>query len=441
MKKIKINIHIITFGCSLNYSDSEVMSGILKKHGFELVHGIEKADVIIVNSCTVKDTTEKNFWNLLKKLKQSDKKVIIAGCIAQTEPSNSNKLDKYSLIGTTQINNIAEVVEETLIGNIIKCLERSKTNPRLNLPKIRKNPVVEIIPISQGCLGTCSYCKTKAARFDLVSYDKDAIVCQAKEAIKDGVKEIWLTSQDTAVYGFDIKDSLTLIGLLNDLIQLKGEFKIRIGMGNPNHLAKIIDELIPIMKSDKVFKFLHIPVQSGNDDVLKNMNRKYNVSDFKNLIQKIRKEIPEFTISTDIIVGFPGETESQFLDSVNIIKEIKPAVLNISRYSPRPNTIAASLSQLHSRDIKERSRLMTHVFYDIAINQHKQWLGWEGEIIIDEFGKEGTYTMIGRNYAYKPVIVKISELRKARLKHSLGIAVKVKITKTTRYDLRGEIIY
>ena len=210
--------------------------------------GIKIADLVIVNSCTVKHTTETNFKKLLRKLNQLKKKIVIAGCISQTDPE---QLEEYSLVGTTQLNKIVEFVEETLAGNTVKILERSKTNPRLNLPKIRKNPIVEIIPISQGCLGNCSYCKTKAARFDLLSYDKKAILCQAKDAIKQGVKEIWLTSQDTAVYGKDIGS--TLIDLLKSLIKLKGDFKIRLGMGNPNHLSKIIDKLLPLFKSKKLF--------------------------------------------------------------------------------------------------------------------------------------------------------------------------------------------
>ncbi|MBT4540114.1 tRNA (N(6)-L-threonylcarbamoyladenosine(37)-C(2))-methylthiotransferase [Candidatus Woesearchaeota archaeon] len=447
MKASKTKIHIITFGCSLNFSDSEVMAGLLKKHGFKIVktskqdEGIKKAELIIINSCTVKDTTEKNFKKLLKKLTQLKKKIIIAGCISQTDPE---QLEGYSLIGTTQLNNIAEVVEETLAGNIIKLLERSKTNPRLNLPKIRKNPFVEIIPISQGCLGNCSYCKTKAARFNLLSYDKKAILCQAKEAVEQGVKEIWLTSQDNAVYGNDIKNKkltkITLVDLLKDLINLPGKFKVRIGMGNPNHFIKIIDELLLLFKSkngDKLYQFLHIPLQSGNNTILKAMNRKYKVDDYKKLIRKIKKQIPKMTLSTDLIVGFPGETEKQFMDSIKLIKEIKPAVLNISRYSARPKTLAANMPQIHGRDIKNRSRLLTKEFYKIAIQQHKIWLGWRGYIVIDEEGKVGTDTMIGRNLSYKPVIINNIHKRK---KINIGDVVKVKIVNTTRNDLRGEII-
>ncbi|MBS3122515.1 MiaB/RimO family radical SAM methylthiotransferase [Candidatus Woesearchaeota archaeon] len=453
-------ICILTFGCSLNISDSEVMSGLLEKHKFKIVNSIDEADLVIVNSCTVKHATEAHFWNLLSKLKEKNKLVVIAGCIAQTDPE---KLSEYSLIGTTQLTHIHEIVEETLSGNIVKLIAK-EINPRLNLPKIRKNHIIEIIPICQGCLGNCTYCKTKAARFELISYEKDAIICQAKQAIKEGVKEIWLTAQDTAVYGKDIVDNdicndtgkdagkyvgkdkdagkyasknegVTIIDLLKELIELKGNFKIRLGMGNPDHIKSYITQLIPIFQNEKMFQFIHIPVQSGNNFILKDMNRKYTIEEFKEIITKLRNSIPNITLATDIIVGYPSETEEQFEDSIKLIKEIKPDVLNRSKYCARPKTVAASLPQLPGSLIKDRSRKLSQVFDFIGYEHNKSWLKWQGEILIDEIGKEETESVVGRNFAYKPVVV---ENKDGKLK--IGDVVKVKIFKVTKYDLRGEIL-
>lgn len=436
-------ICILTFGCSLNISDSEVMSGLLEKHKFKMVKTVDEADLVIVNSCTVKHATEAHFWNLLNKLKEKNKLVVIAGCIAQTDPE---KLSEYSLIGTTQLTHIHEIVEETLSGNIVKLIAK-ELNPRLNLPKIRKNHIIEIIPICQGCLGNCTYCKTKAARFELISYNKEAIICQAKQAIKDGVKEIWLTAQDTAVYGKDFdsktdtknnttaKCNLTIIDLLKELIALKGNFKIRLGMGNPDHIKLYIGQLIPILQNEKMFQFIHIPVQSGNNFILKDMNRKYTIEEFKEIITKLRISIPNITLATDIIVGYPGETDEQFEDSIKLLKEIKPDVLNRSKYCARPKTVAASLPQLPGSLIKDRSRKLSQVFDFIGYEHNKSWLKWQGEILIDEIGKEETESVVGRNFAYKPVVV---ENKDGKLK--IGDVVKVKIFKVTKYDLRGEII-
>ena len=414
-------IFIKTFGCSLNKSDSEVMAGILEKESYKIVNDKDKADLVIINTCTVKGPTENRFYRYLKNVK--DKKVIVAGCIPQADPE-LQVLENYSLIGVSQITKIGFVVEETLKGNIVRLLKKEK-NPRLNLPKIRKNPVIEIIPICEGCLGEpCAYCKVKQARGDLFSYDKNAILKQVKNAISDNVKEIWLTSQDNGCYGLDI--GTNIVELLNEILKIKGDFKIRLGMINPNFVLRFLDDLIEIYKDEKMFKFLHVPVQSGNDCILKLMRRKYGVNEFKKIIRKFKKELPDIIISTDIICGFPTETESEFLDSYNLIKEIKPNALNINMFWPRSKTKAAEMKQILSRDIKERTRKLTKLFHKIALEQNKKWLDWEGEVIVDEHGKNNT--MIARNYAYKQVIL--------NGKYRLGQKVKVKIKKVSKFDLR-----
>ncbi|MFO8015904.1 MAG: radical SAM protein, partial [Candidatus Woesearchaeota archaeon] len=183
-------------------------------------------------------------------------------------------------------------------------------------------------------------------------------------------------------------------------------FFVRVGMMNPDYVLKILDELIEAMKEDKIFRFIHIPVQSGNNKVLKSMNRRYTAEDFRRIIRRFREEIPDMTVSTDIICGFPGETEEQFNDSVELIKEIRPDVLNISRFWPRPGTPAESMEQFPTRITKERSQKLTKAFHDIAREKNRAWIGWKGKVLIDEKGKAGTGTMIGRNYAYKPVVVR-----------------------------------
>ncbi len=413
-------IFIKTFGCSLNKSDSEVMAGLLEKEGHKLVNEKEKADLVIINTCTVKGPSERSFYRYLKKIK--NKKIIIAGCIPQADPE-LEILKDYSLIGVNQLNKIGIVVSETLKGNVVKALKRER-NTRLNLPKVRKNPIIEIIPICKGCLGSCSYCKVKQARGDLFSYDEKAILKQIKDALNDGIKEIWLTSQDTGCYGLDINTNI--VELLKDIVKIKGDFKVRLGMINPNFALKFLDELIEIYKNDKMFKFLHVPVQAGNDRILRLMRRKYDVEDFRRIVDKFRKEIPDITVSTDIICGFPTETEKEFLDSYNLINEINPNVLNINMFWPRSKTKANEMKQMPSWKIKERTRKLTKLFHKIALEQNKKWINWEGFALVDEFGKNNT--MKARNYAYKQVILK--------KKHNLGEKVKVKIKKATKFDLR-----
>lgn len=406
----------------MNQSDSELMAGLLKKADFTIVDNPDDAFIIIINTCSVKGQTENHILKYLNELKElKHKKIIITGCLPQTVPE---KLKGYPMLGT-QPQKIVELVEEVLNDNPIEILKK-ELHPRLNLPKVRKNPVVEIIPICEGCLGDpCSYCIVKKARGELVSYPKEEIINQIKEAVKDKIPEIWLTAQDTGCYGKDINSNL--IELLIDIIQMPGDFKIRLGMINPNHVLEFTDELIEIFKSKKIFKFLHIPVQSGNNDILKAMKRKYTVEEFKEIIQKFKSAIPEITIATDVIVGFPGETEEQFFDSVHLIREIKPAVLNISRFWPRPGTEAEKLeNQIHGKETKRRSQLITDIFHNIARMENERWINWEGNVLIDEHGKDNT--MVGRNICYKPVIVTTPQ--------KLGDKVKVKIKKITPFDLR-----
>ena len=421
---MKTRICIRTFGCALNHSDSELMAGLLEKADFEIINDPEQADVIIINTCTVKGPTEANFFKYLEEIKQLNKQVIIAGCIPQTDPE---KLSGYPLIGTYSVNRIVEVVEETINDNIVEILDK-ENHPRLNLPKIRRNPVIEIIPICAGCLGEpCAYCKVKDARGNLISYDSHEILRQAHHALKQGVKEIWLTAQDTGCYGKDINTSLP--ELLKDFTRIPGDFKIRLGMANPNHVKEFLDELIQIYKSDKIFKFLHIPVQSGSDKILKAMKRKYTAEDFKNIISQFKKEIPEITISTDVICGFPGETDEDFQKTLNLVKEIKPDVLNISRFWPRPKTKAEKMeNQVHGSITKDRSRLITQIFNNIARMQNERWYNWQGNVLVDEFGKDNSF--IARNYAYKPVIIKGN--------YQLGQEINVRIRAITSHDLRGE---
>lgn len=201
-------------------------------------------------------------------------------------------------------------------------------------------------------------------------------------------------------------------------------------MMNPVHLLDILDEMIKVYKNSKVFKFLHVPVQSGNDEILKLMKRNYTADDFKKIINEFRKNIPDITLSTDMIAGFPTETEEQFNDSLNLIKEIKPDVLNISRFQARHGTEAAKMEQIDGRTTKSRSRILTDIFTNIARMNNERWLDWQGEILIDEKGKHDTF--IGRNFAYKQVIVTGD--------FKLGDVVKVKIENITTYDLRGKII-
>jgi len=420
------SFYISTAGCAANMADSEQMAGLLKQAKFEPVETIDIADIVIFNTCTVKSPSETAFFSQLDDFKKQHpyKIAIISGCIPQADPQ---KLKDYSLVGTKQIHNIVQVVEEALHNNVLQLLNNDEMPP-LTLPRVRKNPIVEILPINRGCLGACTFCKTKKARGILVSYPIAEIIQETKNALTDGVKEIWLTSQDTFCYGFDISTDLPT--LLTELTNLPGEFKIRIGMGNPDHLPKIGTRLIEILKHPKIFKFIHLPAQAGHNETLKQMKRRYTVEEFEQAVRDFRKEIPEINIMTDIIVGFPTETEDHYWGTLELVRKTTPDSINISRFWPQPKTPAAEMKQLPGEVIKHRSTVLTDIFHNISRIQNERWQGWEGPILIDEKGADGQW--IGRNYTYKQVIVEGN--------YKLGDELIVKIVRTATFDLHGTVV-
>ncbi|MFH1642270.1 MAG: tRNA (N(6)-L-threonylcarbamoyladenosine(37)-C(2))-methylthiotransferase [Nanoarchaeota archaeon] len=424
-------IYFQTHGCSTNISESEIMMGLLKEADFCFVTQPADSEIIIVNICTVKG--EETAIRIIRKLieENESKKLIVAGCITKIILKEIRSLkEECSFINTHNIKSIVDVVEEVINDNIVGALG-SDNYKKINLPKVRKSDIVGVIPILNGCANYCSYCSVRYVKGKLMSYAIQDIKNEAVRCIANGCKELWITSQDNAAYMLENSETSKLPYLINEIVKIEGDYKIRIGMMNPKHLQKILPDMVNVFKHSKIYKFLHVPVQSGNDEILKLMKRNYEVSDFKKIISKFRDEIPNITISTDIITGFPTETEEQFNDSLNLIKEIKPNVLNISRFQPRPGTEASKMDgQINGRITKERSRIITDVFLNIARMNNERWLGWEGDILINEIGKLGT--SIGRNSYYKPVILQ-GEFR-------MGDVVKAKIHNVSSYDLRAELI-
>ena len=231
-------IFIKTFGSATNKADSEQMKGLLKQAEFEIINTIDNADLVIINSCSLNQKKELEIKSLIENIKETYKIVIIAGCLAQLQ---SKEYQEFSLIGTKQINNIVEVVEEALNNNTVRCLMTNEL-PELNTSIIRNNDLIEIIPITRGYLNQCNFCKLKSEQDTLQSYSVEDIIKRANKAIQDGVKQIWLTSQDTANYGFDINTNLPI--LINQITNIPSDFRVRIGMMTPHNLQKIQTELI-----------------------------------------------------------------------------------------------------------------------------------------------------------------------------------------------------
>lgn len=405
-------------------ADGERMLGCLEEAGFKIVFNPQEADILIYNTCAVKGPTEDRIISLLKR-KPKDKRLVVAGCLPLINLERLRREVSFDgLVGPAPTGEIVEAVEGVLRGEKPVIL-KVKSKPEFKAPIKPLSPVRRIVVAAYGCLGSCSYCCVRFARGPLRSYTPEEVKFQVERAVKTGAREIWLTSQDLSCYGLDIGSNLA--ELLENLVEVKGFFKIRVGMMNPNHLLPILDKLIKIFENDKIFKFIHIPVQSGSDRVLKLMNRPYTREDFERVVEAFRRRFPRLTLATDVICGFPGETEEDFKETLSLIGRVKPDIVNVSKFYPRPGTPASRMRLLPTRVVKERSLRMSKLAQAVALERNREWIGWEGEILLDEKGWKGN--LVGRNQAYKPVVV--GEGR-------LGSLLKVKVVEAAPYYLKGE---
>jgi MiaB-like tRNA modifying enzyme len=391
-------IFVEAYGCSASFADSEMISGLILNGGHTLVDDSLESDLNIVVTCSVKDATANKMIHRIKSLKS--KPLVVAGCFPKAEKSTVEKFtENASLLGPNSLGKTLQVIDSTLNGKKQIALEDSDLS-KVGLPKVRLNPVVGIIEIASGCMSECTFCQTKLSKGDLSSYRLGDIVRQVQTEIKEGCKEIWLTSTDNGCYGFDIGTDLP--SLVNAVVEIPGDFMIRVGMMNPMYMPKIKEGLIKSFDNDKVFKFIHIPVQSGSDKVLHDTKRGHTVGTFREIVKKVKERFGDFTISTDVIVGFPSETEEDFQKTVNLLNEIRPDVVNLSRYSARPGTDAAEWDQIDVVEVKQRSKVIFEQINKTSMENNKKWIGWTGKVLFDEKTDEG---IKGRNFAYKPIFV------------------------------------
>jgi MiaB-like tRNA modifying enzyme len=398
-----MKVYLETYGCTTNKGDTELMAGVLEKD-FEIVDSVDECGIAVVNSCGVIEYTERKVLKRVSELRDAGKKVILCGCLPGINPAAAGASDASLVLGTRDIGRINQAVKSVLAGEGFKGSgENGMVKP--DMPKRRKG-VIAIVSISEGCLGRCSYCGTKRARGQLKSYPIDSIVSEVQECVNKGFKEIQLTSQDTGVYGMDTGTCLP--ELLEAVTDIPGDFRVRVGMMNPGHILGIRDELLQAFRSDKVYKFLHLPVQSGDDGVLKDMRRGYSVRDFRGLVRDFREEFPDTTLSTDVLVGYPTEDGASFEKTYSLVKDIRPEVLNITRFSPRPGTPAAQLKDMPDREKKERSRRLTKLHLRMGEERNRGFIGRELSVLITETGKNGT--VLARTDGYRQVVLREGEL-------------------------------
>lgn len=408
------------------------MAGQLAAYGYKITENASDADLWLLNSCTVKNPAEDHFRNSIKKAQEENKKVVLAGCVPQAQP-RQDYLKGLSIIGVQQIDRVVEVVEETIKGHSVRLLGQKKDNgkrlggARLDLPKIRKNPLIEIISINTGCLNACTYCKTKHARGNLASYPIDELVERAKQSFQEGVCEIWLTSEDTGAYGRDIGTDLpTLLWKLVEVIP-EGAM-LRLGMTNPPYILEHLEEMAKILNHPRVYAFLHIPVQSASDSVLMDMKREYCVADFKRVVDFLKEKVPGITIATDIICGFPGETDEDFQETVKLVEEYKFPSLFINQFYPRPGTPAAKAEQVPAHVKKQRTKDLSRVFHSYSPYDHK--IGERQQVLVTEESFDSKF-YVAHNRFYEQVLVPKNPA-------FMGKMVEVDIYESGKHFLKGQ---
>jgi len=414
-----MNAYIESYGCSLNKADSEAIKGHLSENGFDFT-AIEKAKLIIINACAVKEQTENRMLRRIRELfavsKKSNAQLIVFGCLSEINPKAISEISPEIIYLPPSLAELSKFLK----------IEEKEFSPEIKQEKF--NPFISIIPISRGCISNCSYCCVRSARGKLKSYSLEEIKKKFRECIKE-TKEIWITAQDTGAYGLDRKTNLAF--LLKELLKEKGNFRIRVGMINPQHLKNLYPQLIPLYKDERMYKFFHVPIQSGSNRILKLMNRNYSAELCRKLFKKLKKDFPSAAISTDIIVGFPSEKEAEFNQTLKLLEFISPDIVNISRFGARPNTEAKKMKgQLHGRIKKKRSRIASILCRKIAFEKNKSLEGKILTAFVSEKGEKGGF--IGRTSSYKPVLL--------NKKGIMGKFVKIKIVKAFPTYSKGKIL-
>lgn len=434
MKKLFID----TLGCQMNKSDTERIIGMLSHFGWEQTQDEDSADLFIVNTCAIRQlSVDKAYsrlgnWGRIKKEKKKEGKnvkIAICGCVSNLEKEDLLKKFPYLdlVFGTRNIfelPNLLQKIEEKRL-----CALDDKPIDENNYTISRDKSTNAWLPIMEGCNNFCSYCVVPYTRGRERSRTIEAILKEAKEIISQGFKEITLLGQNVDSYGKNLEGKPNFAQLLKALDSLEGNFRIRFTSSYP---TDITDEVIEVVKnSSKICECFHIPMQSGNDRVLKAMNRRYNVEEYKKIVEKIRKNIKNVTITSDFIAGFPSETQEEFEDTLKAIDELELDYSNTAAYSPRPITKAGKMVDdfIDEEEKKRRLAVLNEKVKEASLKSNKKYIGSILEVLIDDV-KDGVFQ--GRTRNNKVVHIKDDK------QYSIGQFVNIKIEHATTWCMFGK---
>lgn len=439
-------VYIDTMGCQMNKSDTERMLGMLSHFGYEETHEPEKADLLMVNTCSIRQLSEdKAFsavgtWGKWKKEENKNIKIGFCGCVAQQKAEQIFKRAPYVdfVLGTHKIYALPEIIERINRGErVCECTETNKTeddvSDKYEIQRVKG--VNAWIPITEGCNNFCTYCIVPYTRGRERSRLPEIIIKEAKDALNAGFKEITLLGQNVDSYGKDFKDrNYRLADLLRELNAIEGKFRIRFVTSYP---TDITDELIKtVVELDKVCEYFHIPMQSGSSQVLKAMNRRYDRETYAKIVKKVRDMVPDVTITSDFIAGFPGETEEQFEETLSAIDEFELDYSNLASYSPREKTVAAKwVDKFIPENIKdERFQRLNKKIQENCLKSNLKYVGREMEVLVESFYEhKGQMINSGKTRNFKTVHIPYD-------KDLTGKFINVKITDAKTWYLKGEIV-
>lgn len=433
---------IVTYGCQMNEHDSEVMEAILHDIGYEMTEDKNEADMIIINTCLIRENAELRVYGKLgeyKALKKKKPNMIIAvcGCMMQKEEPRKEIKTKYRFVdlifGTHNLYKLPELLynmkqsENMMIdvweesGNIIE-----------GIPARRKYDYKAFVNIMYGCNNFCTYCVVPYTRGRERSREVSDIVSEIEELVKEGTKEVTLLGQNVNSYGKTLDSQTTFADLLREVDKIEGLDRVRFMTSHPKDLS---DDLIEAMKEcDSVCEQIHLPFQAGSDRILKSMNRRYTKEHYLNLIEKIRKAIPDITISTDIIVGFPGETYEDFEETLDVVRKAKYDSAFTFLYSMREGTPAARMEeQVPEEEKNRRFQELLDVLHPINNERNQRMLGKTESVLVEGVSKNDETTLAGRTRGGKLVHFKGDN-------SLIGEIVNVKITEAKTWSLEGEIV-
>lgn len=382
-------VAFITLGCKVNQFETEVMEGLFKDAGYELVEHSLPADVYVINTCSVTSLGDKKSRQLIRRVLRQNPEAVVAvtGCYAQIAPEQIKAIEGVRVVlGTANRRRIVEYVEQAIAQNgriidgvtdIMKVREFEDI-PLLDMPTRTR----AFLKIQEGCTNFCSYCIIPYTRGPLRSRPIESVVRETSKLLENGFKEIVFTGIHLGAYGKDFKDGTSLVDAVKAVIDLPGLRRLRLGSLESIELS---DELLELLRTHPRFSHhLHLPLQAGSDYVLERMNRHYDRAEFARLLEHVRQSVPGVAISTDVIVGFPGETEEMFAESLDFIRSLKFAKMHVFPYSPRTGTPAAEMPDQVPEPIKkERVHRLQQVAEEMAAEYNQSYLGTTQKVLFE----------------------------------------------------------